>query len=163
MKNKINYGQIAYNWLVPEYMTHERSRNWYIAASVAGLALMVYSFITSNFLFAVIIIIAALIIIIHDGQKPARVNVAITDHGVVVGKKFSEYSEFKNFALVVREEEKIKNLYFEYKSAISQRLAIPLENQDQQKIKETLLKYLPEDKTRTDIPLSEQLTRLLKL
>ena len=163
MENKINYGQVLHNWSVPEYMTHERARSWYIAASIAGLALMIYCFFTSNFLFAVIIIIAALVIIIHDGQQPARVRVGITDRGIVVGKNFREYSEFKNFALVVREEEKIKNLYFEYKSTVSQRLAIPLEDQDQKKIKETLLKYLPEDKTRTDIPLSEQLTRLLKL
>ena len=162
-ENKQNLGKILHSWQVPEYMTHVRSKNWYIIAGVVGLLLMVYSLFTGNFLFAVIIIIAALIKIIHDGQKPAKVKICFTDLGLLVGRKFYEYTEIKNFAIVDRPHENIKNLYFEFKSAVKQRLSIPLEQENPRDIKNTLIKYLPEDKERTDIPVSEQLARLLKL
>jgi len=164
MENQTNnFGKIIHSWTVPEYMAHERPRIWYITASVIGFFLMIYCFFTSNFLFAVIIIMAALIIIINDGQHPTNVKIAITEEGVVIGRSFYEYEELKNFAIVNKPNYQIKNLYFERKSAISQRLSIPLINNDPQEIKNTLIKRLPEDKERTDIPVSEQLARLLKL
>ena len=160
---KINYGKALHTWVVPEYNTHERTRVWYIAASVIGVILMIYSFFTSNFLFAVIIIFAALIIIIHDGQRPVKVKIAITDLGVVIGRKFYDYDELKNFAVVDRSSYNVRGLYFEQKSALRQRLSIPLEDANPADIKITLSKYLPLDKERTDIPFSEQLAKLLKL
>lgn len=160
---KINYGRILHHWIVPEYNTHKRTQSWYIAASVIGLIFMIYSFFTSNFLFAVIIIFAALIIIIHDGQQPTKVKIVITDQGVVIGRKFYEYDELKNFAVVDRSSYNVKALYFEQKSALRQRLSIPLEETDPADIRTTLSKHLPMDKERTDIPFSEQLAKLLKL
>ncbi len=160
---KVNYGRILHTWVVPEYNTHERTQLWYIAASVIGIILMIYSFFTSNFLFAVIIIFAALIIIIHDGQQPAKVKIAITDQGIVVGRNFYDYDEFKNYAVVDKSQYDVKGLYFEFKSVLKQRLSIPLENMHPNDIKTTLGKYVPLDKERTDIPFSEQLAKLLKL
>ena len=160
---KINYGEVLHSWIVPEYMQHKRSRLWYISASIAGLVLIIYSLFSANFLFAVIIIVGTLIIIIHDGQKPARVKIAITDEGVVIGRVFYDYNELKNFATVEKKNENIKNLYFEFKSALRQRLSIPLDGMEINDIKTTLLRHLPLDKERTDIPVSEQLSRLLKL
>ena len=160
---KINYGEVLHSWIVPEYVKHERSRLWYVVASVVGFILIIYSFFSANFLFAVIIIVGTLIIIIHDGQKPARVKVAVTDEGIVIGRAFYDYNELKNFAVVEKKNEKIKNLYFEFKSALRQRLSIPLDGMEINDLKTTLLKRLSLDKERTDIPVSEQLSRLLKL
>lgn len=161
--NKTIYGKVLFSWIVPEYVMHERSRIWYIVASIIALVFLIYSFFTANFLFAVIIIITALIVIIHDGQKPARVKISITDAGVLVGKKFYDYDEFKNFAIVDKSHYDVKNLYFEFKSAVRQRLSIPLENMNSGEVKKELLKRVTLDKERTDIPISEELARLLKL
>jgi hypothetical protein len=161
--NKLDYGQILHSWVVPEYVVHDRPKTWYIASSIIAFILIIYCFFTSNFLFAVIIILASLIIIIHDGQKPSRVKVAITEEGIIIGRNFYDYDELKNFAVVDKSRYNVKGLYFEPKSAIKQRLSIPLENMDPNKIKTSLLKYLPLDKERTDIPVSEQLAKLLKL
>lgn len=101
--------------------------------------------------------------VIHDGQKPAEVRIAITEQGIMVGRNFYEFNEFKSFAIVDKPYEKISNLYFEYKSAVKQRLSVPLRGNDPITIKNYLIQNIPEDKERTDIPFSEQLTRLLKL
>jgi len=160
---KIDYGKEIISWKVPEYEKHERSRNWYIIITGLALLLLIYSFFSGNFLFAVIIIIAAAVIILHDGNEPILIKVSLTDEGVVVGRKFYDYDEFKDFSVVYKPRQEVKNLYFEFKNAIKPRLSIPLDKQNPLLIRENLLKYLPEDLDRTDQPLSEGLAKLFKL
>jgi len=159
----IDYGEEIISWQVPEYEKHQRTKSWYIMASIITLLLLLYSFFSANFLFAVIIIVVALVIILHDGQEPRQVKVSLTDEGVIMGRKFYDYDEIKNFSIVYKPRQEIKNLYFEFKNVIRPRLSIPLNNMNPLSIRKNLLKYLPEDLGRTDQPLSENLAKILKL
>jgi len=118
---------------------------------------------SGNFLFAAIIIIGALVIIIHDDREPMRVDFSITDEGLIVGKRFYDYDEIKDFAIVYKPHQEVKNLYFEFKSILKPRLSIPLNNLNPLPIRENLLRYLPEDLERTDQPVSEALAKMFKL
>lgn len=162
-KQIINYGNIAFSWQVPEYEKHERNRNWYILATCAGLLLLLFAFLSKNYLFVFFIIIAALVIMLHDSSEPDLVDIRITDEGIIVGKNFYDYDELKNFAIVYKPGRKIKNLYFEFKSSIKQRLSIPLMDMNPLPIREKLKKNLPENLERTDLSLSESLARFFKL
>jgi len=51
----------------------------------------------------------------------------------------------------------------EFKNPIKPRLSIPLRSLDPLTIRNYLVKYLDEDLERTEPPLSEQLTKRLKL
>lgn len=162
-EKKIDYGKKIAGWKVPEFDKHKREQGWYILSSIVAILLIVYAFLSGNFLFAAIIVIGALIIILHDGQEPLMVNFVITDEGLIVGKRFYEYDVVKNFSLVYKPKDNVKNLYFEFKNVIRPRLSIPLKNLNPLPIRENLLKYLPEDLDRTDQPLSEALGKLFKL
>jgi hypothetical protein len=151
------------SWEVPEYETHERTRNWYYIAAVIGVLLLVYAVITSNFLFAGIIIIGTMVIILTDGKVPQKVRITLTDEGVEVGRNFYDYDEIKNFSIVYKPKMGVKNLYFEFKTVVKPRLSIPLLDRDPLIIREKLLKYLQEDLERTDQPLSEGLAKMFKL
>ncbi|MDD5294608.1 MAG: hypothetical protein PHP21_01650 [Patescibacteria group bacterium] len=151
------------DWQVPEYDKHEKGKNWYIFYSLLAFLLIIYSFFSGNFLFAVIIIIAAVVIVLRDGQEPDLVKISLTEEGVTVGKKFHDYDEFKNFSIVYKPQQEIKNLYFEFNSTIRPRLSIPLRKMNPLLIRKSLLRYLPEDLDRTDRPLSEELGKLFKL
>ncbi len=161
--NEIDYGKKIIGWKIPEYDKHERQRNWYIISAVIGLLFMVYSFFSGNFLFAAIIIIGAFVIITHDGQEPIKIDFIITDEGLVVGRKFYDYDIVKDFSIVCKPRENVKNLYFEFKNVVRPRLSIPMGNTDPLPIRENLLKYLSEDLERTDQPLSEALAKIFKL
>ena len=91
------------------------------------------------------------------------VKISLTDEGVIVGKKFYDYDEIKDFSVVYKPRQEVKNLYFEFKSFLRPRLSIPLENKNPLLIRKNLLKYLPEDLDRTDQPLSEGLGKLFKI
>lgn len=162
-EKKNDYGKKITGWKVPEFDKHKREQGWYILASIAAILLIVYAFLSGNFLFAAIIVIGALIIILHDGQEPLMVNFVITDEGLIVGKRFYDYDAIKNFSIVYKPKDNIKNLYFEFKNVIKPRLSIPLKNLNPLPIRENLLKYLAEDLERTDQPLSEALAKMFKL
>ncbi len=159
----INYGEKIISWSIPEYDKHERQRNWYIVSAVVGLIFLIYSFFSGNFLFAAIIIIGAFVVIIHDGQEPMAIDFVITDEGLIVGRKFYDYDIIKDFSIVYKPRENIKNLYFEFKNVVRPRLSVPLKSMNPLPIRDNLLKYLPEDLERTDQPLSEALAKMFKL
>ncbi len=151
------------SWFIPEFEKHERTKNWYIIASVVVIFLLIFAVITKNYLFAVIVIIATTITIFHDGKEPDFLNVIIDDDGVIVGRKFYDYDDLKDFSLLFKPKEGLNNLYFDFKNTIKQRISIPLNNQDPLQIRDFLLKYLPEDLERTNMPLSENISKLLKI
>ncbi len=159
----VDYSKKIMGWKIPEYDKHERTKNWYVVTTIIGALLVIYSFFSGNFLFAAIIIIGAFVIIMHDGQEPIKIDFSITDEGLVVGKKFYDYDTLKDFSIVYKPNQNIKNLYFEFKNVIKPRLSIPLIDMNPLPIRENLLNYLPEDLERADQPLSEALAKLFKL
>ncbi|MFA6995305.1 MAG: hypothetical protein WC249_02745 [Patescibacteria group bacterium] len=162
-------------WTVPEYHKPERSRNWYIIAGIFIFICLFFSFFTisgwqiiwlglkANFLFSLIIIISAIMIIINDSRTPNQVNIEIGPEGVKVGHDFYDYNVFKNFTVLYKPKESLKNLYFEFKNSMRPRISLPLRRLDALTVRNFLIKYLDEDLERTEMPLSEQLTKLLKL
>lgn len=151
------------SWEVLEYEKYERSKIWYVVASLVAALLLLYSILTSNFLFAIIIVASVIIIILHDGQEPTLIKIDLTDEGVIVGKKFYDYDEIKNFSIIYKPRQDVKNLYFEFQNSFKHRLLIPLNNIDPLRVRDTLLQYIEEDLERTNQPLSEGLAQLFKL
>ena len=163
MLNQLNFGKILFNWEIPEYEKPIRTKKWYVIAISTIFLLLLFSFFSANFLFAVIIIIATLITIIHEGQEPQKIKIFLTEEGVIIGKKFYDFDEIKNFFIIYKPRNNVKNLYFEFKNHFKQRLSIPLNNNNPLPIRKNLLKYLPENLEKTNQPLSEGLARLFKL
>jgi len=162
-------------WSVPEYRKPERSRAWYIVITIFVAICLFFCFFTirdwqlvflgisSNFLFALIIIIAVIIMIINEGQPTLMVSVELGPEGVRLGSKFYDYDSLKHFSVIYKPKQSIKNLYLEFKNSLRPRLSIPLRRLEALTVRNFLVKYLDEDLERTDPPLSEQLTKLLKL
>ena len=162
-ENKINYGEKIVDWDIEEYERHERGIGWYFLAGLINIVFVAYAFWSNNFLFAVIVIMASFVIIVHDSGEPNEFNFAITYDGLVVGKTFYDFDEIKNFAIVYKPNQGLKKIYFEFKTPLKNRLSIPLYDQDPLIIRENLLKYLVEDLERKDEPLSEIFARTFKI
>ena len=162
-------------WEVPEYKIPERGRAWYIIAGTFLFLCVFFSFFTitdwhleflgynSNFLFAVILIVSASIMYINEQRPPMMVNFELGPDGVKVGSKFYDYDEIKNFCVFYKPKLSIKSLYFEFKNSTRMRLSVPLKRMDALTVRNFLVRYLNEDLERENEPLSEQLTKLLKL
>ena len=95
-------GDIIHEWTILEYEKHTRGMVWYILAAVLGLALVLYGVFTGNFLFSLIVILAAIILFMQAHQDPRQIPFQITDLGVIVGTRFYPYSEFENFYIIYK-------------------------------------------------------------
>ena len=99
----------------------------------------------------------------QHGQDPEKVIINLGNEGVAIGQKFYDYDEFRHFAIVYKPKLDNKNLYFEFNNVLKTRISIPLENMNPVELRDHLLQFLDEDLERTDIPLSESLSKMLKL
>jgi hypothetical protein len=162
-------------WEIPSHRRPERGRTWYIVAGVIIILMLFSSFFSfdglkpvflgadSNFLFVLIIILSAIIMIIGDSQPTVMEKVELGPDGVEIGQRFFDYDDIRNFSVIYKPKDGIKRLYFELRSSTEQRISLPLRNMDAATVYEFLKRYLDEDSERKYIPLSEQLTKLLKL
>ena len=151
------------NWDIEEYEIYDRGLSWYLIAGLINMVFIWYAFVTNNFLFAVIVIMTSFVIILHDSGEPNEVNFSIINNGLVVGEKFYDFNEIKNFAIIYNPNEDLKKIYFEFKAPLRNRLSIPLYDQDPLIIRENLLKYLAEDLERKEEPISEVFSRIFKI
>jgi len=162
-------------WQVPEYRVPRRGRKWYLIAGILAFLLIFTCFFTisgwrfvylgtnSNFLFAFFIIVAIIIMIINASQPPLMINAEIGPEGLKIGSRFYDYDSIKNFVVLYKPKQSLKSVYFEFKGSVRPRLALPLRHLDALTVRNFLIRYLDENLERTEMPLSERLTKLLKL
>jgi hypothetical protein len=155
-------GNIQASWMVNEYERYDRGPFWYGAACTIALGLLVWAIITQNFLFAVMILMFGVLIGLSALRHPRRVPVVLTDLGIGVGGRFWGWRELKSFWLIYDPPE-IKMLYIGFRHSIVPHLALPLEDENPLPIREGLLRFLPEDLTKDEEPLSDWFSRLIKL
>jgi len=149
-------------WKTPEFEKHKKSTGWYVWAAIFLFILLIYCIKTSNFLFAVILLMVSVIVVLFDFREANEVEFSITKTGVKFGEKIYPYEELGRF-WIVYEPPEVKKLYVESKSVIQPRLAIPLDDIDPNKVRGILSEYLAEDLEEKDEPFADYLGRALKL
>jgi len=150
------------SWNIPEYHQHERGKRWYIISITIAALLLLYTVLSGNFLFAIILILGIFIMAAHDRKKAPEVTFEIASNGINIGEAHYSYNRIKSF-WIFYEPDEAKILFLEFKSNFRPRMAIPLQNKNPIRVRSILLKYLPENVEREYEPFSEQLIRLLKL
>lgn len=161
-KEEAHLGSPAFQWMVREYERHERDRRWVMVTGAAGLLLIAYALLSANYLFAIIIILFAIILYLQELRTPLEIPFAITDTGIIIGKRWYSYNEINNFWIIYNPPE-VKNLYISPNSLINHRIQIPLSDFDPGPIRDFLNQYIKEDLEQEEEPLSDRFGRLMKL
>lgn len=155
-------GKIIFEWLVNEFEQHVRTRRWYIVASIIAVALVVYAVVSTNYLFAMVIVLFGIVLYLHAMQEPLQVYFAITETGIILGKKYYRFSELADFWFIYNPPE-VKNMYFTLNNILKHRLQVPLMDYDPRPIRDYLNQFLSENVDQEEEPLSDRMARLLKL
>lgn len=156
----MNTEQIS--WSFPDYQKPARSRQWYIWTSILFFAMLAYAIFTANFLFGLIIIMAAVILFINNNKKPAEIKLTLSIDGVDIQSHHYDFKEIEKFWLLYEPPE-VKNLYLSFKSSLRPTLSIPLLNQNPLIVRNFLKNHLTEDLAKENESTSEALARVLKL
>jgi len=175
LPNDSDFGQVHFAWTFSEFPQYQRDRRWYMRAAVVTAIFLLYaildprislmkpylSFSGPNYLFAFLIILFALVISLHH-RSDNTLEFKITEDGIMLNQRLYPYQEIRNF-YIIYDPPAVKTLYFEPKSFFNPRIPVHLEDQDPVAIREVLNQYLSEDLEREDEPVSDHLSRLLKL
>ncbi len=129
---------------------------------IVGLSLVVFSFLSQNYLFAIIIILFGIIIFLQDRNEPIEIPFAVAETGIILGNKYYRYSELKDFWLIYNPPE-VKVLYFSLDNTFKHRLSIPLDDIDPRPIHEYISRFVKENLDEEDEPFSDKMSRVLKL
>lgn len=128
----------------PTLNTEERrGQNIIIIGGAFVIALV--AFFMGNYLLAIFIALAAFVLYAGAGRKPSAVQCAITPRGVKIENRVYEFSDLKSF-WIFYDPEDIKELSLESKKTMMPYIRAPLGDTDPVKLRETLLKFIPEKK-----------------
>ncbi|MFA6474937.1 MAG: hypothetical protein WCV88_01905 [Patescibacteria group bacterium] len=155
------YGRILAEWNIPEFIQYEHTIGWYIVVGGLGIVLLIQALATGNFLFAIIILLAAAIVYMHERRHPEMLEFMILEGGIMLGTTYYPYKDLKTFWVIY--EPGVKLLYFGVNQVLRKELPIHLEEQNPLVIRRILLNYLEEDIDKEDESTEEALARFMRL
>ncbi|MEK7149372.1 MAG: hypothetical protein AAB757_00090 [Patescibacteria group bacterium] len=130
------------SWEAPEYEYNPKSVFWYWLSLIISIVLIALSLWQKNFLFAVFIFIAELVLLYFSNRFPKLWGFKIDDTGVAIGdSKFYPFSDIHSFDIHPVDEE-YKELILRMKSKFSPYTKIFIFRDDEKKIEQRLLKFV---------------------
>lgn len=161
-REKANTGELVFAWNIKEYEQHDRSRRWYITAGVIGGLLLLFSVISGNYLFALVVVLFGIILFLQDMQPPQDVFFGITEAGIIIGSRYYTFKEFTGFWIIYNPPE-VKNIYLATKYLLKRRIQIPLLDNDPLPIRDFLNQFILEDLEKEEEPLSDRIRRAFQI
>lgn len=149
------------SWDAPEYIQHEKSLSWYIAAGIIATALIGYGIMYSNITLSLAVFaFAGVYLYLHKYSPPKITHIQISDLGVTVGKQFYPYTQIQAFWIIYTPRTQTLNLKIsrEFLNEIS----IQLGDTAPGELRQTLLQHIPELEGKTE-KITDLLIQLLKL
>jgi hypothetical protein len=147
--------EILMEWKAREFIQYPRHKSWYILLLVISGILVIYSIIVTNYLFAIIVVMLAIVINTLTRKEPQMLNIAITTKGVKIDEKLYTYDDDLASFWILYNPPDLKTLNFSRKQRIAPDLVIQLENQNPLKVRELLLDHLTEDVEKEEHPVDK--------
>ena len=145
-----NEKDILASWTAPEYQHFEKTGVWYFGLFGLSGLLILWSILSKNYLFTLIVAMATVIIYMLNQKGPQTLKITITPDGVKINDRLFSFDEdLKKFWVIYKPTENVKTLNLDQKG-LRPTLVLQLENQNPLAIREILLKYLEEDVNREE-------------
>ena len=158
----IDAGEQILSWDTWDSIPVERGRMWYVVFVGIGALLMTYALLTTNPLFALIVLMIGVMMLVNSTRKAKQISVHITTGGIVVGDKFHPYDELKDFSIIYKPPYSTI-LYIDFKAWLTPLQGVELANVDPVAVREALLPVLPENLEREDELLTDLAKKVYKL
>lgn len=135
-----------FSWSAEEQSLTDEERRGRNIVIIGGAALLVLAALWwGNILFAIFIALAAFVLYASGNGKQKTVKCAVTPQGVKIESRVYEFSDIRSF-WIFYDPADIKELSLESKKTMMPQIRAPLGNADPVKLRELLLKFLPEKK-----------------
>ena len=153
----------AIQWQIPEYEYQPKDIAWRWLSLIAAIILFAFAIWQKNFLFAVFLIVAALLTITWARRLPKTTDFTLSEKGLDIGgKKFYPYEGLVGFAIVSGDQDTgFDELIVKTKGQLNTLIKIIIISAQGGAIKNLLSRFIPEIEYRESV--SDRLARLLRL
>ena len=146
---------IIFSWEAEEFKFKEKRKDWYWIIGAAAVIGIVLSIIFANYLFAVLIFIAGLLMIQMASREPAIYTVEVSNEGVQIGGDFYAYEDVMRF-WITKDNHDEPTLLLLTNQRINPVLVIPIHPEiEMLELRDVLLEFVEEEKMK--LPLSSQI------
>ena len=150
-------------WRAPEFEYFAKDISWSWLVMIIGIIAFAIALWQKNFLFAIFIIIAILLLIFWGKQKPRDIEFTLDEHGLdIEKKKFYPYHSFEGFAVrpPIEKSEENTELIFKFKARLKPYFKIRIAVKDVEKFKKYINQSLPE--IEYEESMTDHLARILR-
>jgi len=166
-KSALSPRESAYiEWQALEFEYYRKDVSWYWLSLIVSIILLALAVWQKNFLFAVFVIIAWLVIVYSANRLPNVWSFKIDEKGIEISlpktkdnQKFYPYSEIEGFDIHPASDQ-YKELVLKVKSRLSPYLKVNITANDEEKIKNFLLKYISKEKYNSS--LADSFSKLIR-
>ena len=153
--------KFSISWRAPEYEYQHKGLNWYWVTIIVTIILLGISIWQKNFLFALFIVVAEVVLIFTANRIPPVWEFEISEQGVRIGeKKNYAYSHIEGFDIHPDTDE-FNKLVLKLRARLRPYLIIRIPDTDSEEIEKRLEQILVRDSY--EEPLSDVLSKILKL
>ena len=100
-------------WSAPEFEHRPKTNGWYWTSIILAVLLLAFAIWQRNFLFALFIIVAEILVIIWGDREPATVNFKIDHKGVYIGERhFYPHAHILSFSYIDRDHTEWADVVF---------------------------------------------------
>lgn len=139
------YGNAILEWEGREYDHNPKSADWYWTIGIIAVAIMIASVLLGNYLFALLVFIAASALALHAAKKPPLHRFRLIEKGIVIGDDLHAFERMISFSVLEDVDGKLPPMIsIKTESWLSPHLIIPLENVDADMIYFYFLKHVDE-------------------
>ncbi|MCL4400242.1 hypothetical protein M1506_03130 [Patescibacteria group bacterium] len=89
-------------WEAPEFDQVEKGAGWYLVFGLIFLGLLIFGWLSKNFLFLIFIILSGLMIVAFSKRTPKEVRFKLDEDGFSINKMLYRFSDMSGFAVVER-------------------------------------------------------------
>src|SRR3990172_9379409 len=129
-------------WQTKEYEYKAKTPDWYWALGIIAVSGVVISIIYRNYLFAIFIILATIILTVHSHKVPETLEIEIGKKGVKIRKEFHSYETIKAFW--IENFAGGKRLLLSSKAILMPIIVLPIEEISEDEVRAMLLGHLKE-------------------
>jgi hypothetical protein len=135
--------QNSISWQAPEFRHYPKNLGWYITLIAITILVDAFFIIVESDIFAAVSLsIIAALFIVFARQTPQTVTITLNSKGVDFGNLFYPYKQIKYFWVVNNQNHKTVN--FHTSAFVNNILILELENQEPDRVRDFLIKHLPE-------------------
>jgi len=132
------------NWQAPEYEFREKTSDWFWAVIIIVASGGIASIIYKNYLFAVFLILAAVLLLVYSIRKPEIVNFEVSEKDLKIKDEVYLYSDMINFW--IDKNHPRKRLLINTNKILAPLIDIPLPDEaNEEEIKNILLEKIKEE------------------